>query len=164
MVSGQNISDMEQSTIKSPTSPIQRSTCEQQAYAKSQIERMIRIQSYKLAIVEDLKKYPDYEEDHFYQNALMELQDIENFMQLAILMNFNFPGRPPKDPFLINHQLVVCKSLRINIRRSLTARKKIQIPVRLSLPPLASPRRHWPLAPPQQDLMRHNHRTLCHHM
>ncbi|GFR09912.1 hypothetical protein TNCT_724091 [Trichonephila clavata] len=45
---------------------------------------MIRIQSYKLTIVEDLKKYPDYEEDHFYQNALMELQDIENSMQLAV--------------------------------------------------------------------------------
>ncbi|GFQ98365.1 hypothetical protein TNCT_60421 [Trichonephila clavata] len=59
MASGQNLSDMEQSPIKSPTSPIQRSTCEQQEYAKSQIERMIRIKSYKLTIVEDLKKYPD---------------------------------------------------------------------------------------------------------
>ncbi|GFQ89999.1 hypothetical protein TNCT_89761 [Trichonephila clavata] len=75
---------------------------------------------------------------------------------------FQLPRKTTKDPFLINHQLVVCKSLRINIRRSLTARKKIQIPVRLSLPPLASPRRHWPLAPPQQALMRHSHRTLCH--
>ncbi|GFQ82894.1 hypothetical protein TNCT_194511 [Trichonephila clavata] len=84
MASGQNLSDMEQSPIRSPTSPIQRSTCEQQAYAKSQIERMIRIQSYKLAIVEDLKKYPHYEEDHFYQNAFMELQDIENSMQPAM--------------------------------------------------------------------------------
>ncbi|GFR09644.1 hypothetical protein TNCT_459091 [Trichonephila clavata] len=65
MASGQNLLDMEQSPIKSPSSPIQRSTCEQQAYAKSQIERMIRIQTYKIAIVEDLRKYPDYEETTF---------------------------------------------------------------------------------------------------
>ncbi|GFQ98363.1 hypothetical protein TNCT_60411 [Trichonephila clavata] len=60
-------------------------------------------------------------------------------------MNFNFPGRPPKDPFLINHQLVVCKSLRINIRRSLTACKinpdsgapKLNAP-RFPTPPLAT--------------------------
>ncbi|GFR16988.1 hypothetical protein TNCT_10051 [Trichonephila clavata] len=61
---------------------------------------MIRIQSYKLAIVEDLKKYPDYEEDHFYQNALMVLQDIENSMQLAVTDFDSFPScSTPDCPF-----------------------------------------------------------------
>ncbi|GFR20198.1 hypothetical protein TNCT_418691 [Trichonephila clavata] len=206
MASGQNLSDMEQSPIKSPTSAVQRSTCEQQAYAKSQIERMIRIQSYKLAIVEDLKKYPDYEEDHFYQNALMELQDIENSMQLAVSDFDSFPScttpgcsfhdlPPTTSPFTTPKNSPKVSPIKTNSKRKdsdefqlprkTTKRSLFDQPSTCSLQispnkysalancpqenpdsapklPLASPRRHWPLAPSQQALMRHSHRTLCH--
>ncbi|GFR20366.1 hypothetical protein TNCT_126501 [Trichonephila clavata] len=84
MASGLNHSDMEQTPIKSPTSPIQRSTCDQQAYAKSQLELLKGIRMYKLAIVENLKKYPDHEEDHLYQNAVVKLQDIEKSLKIAV--------------------------------------------------------------------------------
>ncbi|GFR31637.1 hypothetical protein TNCT_704891 [Trichonephila clavata] len=80
MASQPDFSDMEQS----PTTPLQRSLYEQQAYAKTQLERMQRIKKHKLAIVEDLKSYPDHENDHSYQNAMDELQNIENSLTIAV--------------------------------------------------------------------------------
>ncbi|GFR13539.1 hypothetical protein TNCT_712611 [Trichonephila clavata] len=75
---------MEQSPIKSPNSPLQRFLCEQQAYAKTQLERMRRIKKHKLAIVEELKSYSDHEGDNFYLNTVEELQDLENSLTIAV--------------------------------------------------------------------------------
>ncbi|GFQ95491.1 hypothetical protein TNCT_22101 [Trichonephila clavata] len=63
---------------------------------------MSRIRLHKMAIVEELKSYPDHEEDHFYQNAMEELQDIENSLSIAVsdLDSFpvcNTPGCPFHD-------------------------------------------------------------------
>ncbi|GFQ94253.1 hypothetical protein TNCT_2891 [Trichonephila clavata] len=72
------------SPVKSPTSPLQRSQCEQQANAKTLVERMRRIKIHKLAIIKELKSYPDHEDGHFYQNAVEELQEIENSLSIAV--------------------------------------------------------------------------------
>ncbi|GFY15415.1 hypothetical protein TNCV_1572261 [Trichonephila clavipes] len=93
MASREDLSDMEltNSPAKSPTPPLQPSLCEQRNYVKMQAERMQKIKKHKLAIFEDLSSYPGHEED-FYQNALEELQDIENSLKIAAKDCDSFPS------------------------------------------------------------------------
>ncbi|GFQ95941.1 hypothetical protein TNCT_710571 [Trichonephila clavata] len=69
---------------------------------------MRRIKIHKLAIVEELKSYPDHEDDHFYQNAVEELQDIENSLTIAMRDFDSFPVCTTSDcPF---HDLLPAKT------------------------------------------------------
>ncbi|GFW52963.1 probable RNA-directed DNA polymerase from transposon X-element [Trichonephila clavipes] len=116
-----------QRTLSRTPSPQQQLTpCEQLKFNKAQLAKMEAFRKCKQACVDALKQMPDhYPDEPFYQRALMELQDIQETMAVAVSDIDSYdpctiPGCPhheitqPKSPIKQPQNTPINNSLNVN--------------------------------------------------
>ncbi|GFX26712.1 hypothetical protein TNCV_1838871 [Trichonephila clavipes] len=83
--------DIIDSPRRTPTPPL-LSACEQILQNKAQLQKMETFKKFKLACIAELQDMPDHHPDEpFYKRAVLELQEIEETINLAVSDLASFP-------------------------------------------------------------------------
>ncbi|GFV49205.1 nucleic-acid-binding protein from transposon X-element [Trichonephila clavipes] len=119
-------SNSQRTLSRTPSPQPQLTPCEQLKFNKAQLAKMEAFRKCKQACVDALKQMPDhYPDEPFYQRALMELQDIQETMAVAVsdidsYDSCTIPGCPhheitqPNSPIKQTQNTPINNSLNVN--------------------------------------------------